>query len=440
MSGGNADLCAKAVRSMRRAVADCNALDVSPDEAAGIWTATMAIRGIRPLTMRRYLESVRALFNKAGIPFSFEATLPSPATRSHPVLPAVRRLAEKAPGMPSPLRLAVDTLLLGLYAGGLALEDVAGLRLDSAETDGLMRLPQAKEIIDRHAAPRRKYLLPLSQGRRTLRQIAAELRRRLAAISPELAELVAPDGTQGLTDDDGLRNLALRLTIDAGLTITEAAAFTGRTVAGLVAPPDADEEELERLRRHVADAVSDPRPRWYAMRLRRGVSPESIADRLAEDSPRSKILQTYYPCEEIARRVGKKLSVKTRAYISDVLFFRSDPAGIRPLFRHIGDLAWCYRTSPDPAAPYAAISDRDMRAFQRRIGQFTEDMELLPADQAPDFTLGQRVRIATGPMAGYEGEVLTLPQGNRRMLRLALTSDRGLLLTLTIPSPSLQPL
>lgn len=445
MSGGNADLCAKALRSLRRAAADCDAMFLPLAEAARLWAAAMTLHGLRPLTILRYLESVRSLFNKAGIPFTFATPLPSADTPERPVLPALRRLAERSARLASPLRLASDAFLIALYAGGISLEEVVGLRLDSNATHRLRLIPQAKEIIDRYAAPRRKYLLPLSQGRQATATISAELLRRLSAIFPDIfCDRDSQGGRKG-SDASGktaghIGGIALRLAIDAGLTVREAADFTRQTVAGLVEPREIEEEKQLRLLRIVADAVSDPYPRWYAMRMRRGITPEQIAERLAQDSLRPKEIRTYYPCEEIARRVGKKLTASTRAYIADVLFFRSDPAGVLPLFRRIGDLAWCYRTSPDPSSPYAAISDRDMRAFQRRIGQFTDDIEIAADTETPDFSLGQQVRIASGPMAGYEGRVLTLPQGNRRMLRLAVTADRGLLLTLTIPSPALRPL
>ncbi len=175
------------------------------------------------------------------------------------------------------------------------------------------------------------------------------------------------------------------------------------------------------------EVVIEDSLRWFAMKLRRGVVPADIIKRYGE------IGETYYPCEEIARRVDGKMTMETRAVIADVLFFRSRRSDILPMFRAIGDMAWCYRQNGLPDSPYSVIPDSDMLRFQRTIGQFTPDMVVTPGDYA-DRGVGRKVRITGGIMEGYEGVIYSCPSsGDGRILRLQLINDCGIDVKVEIP-------
>lgn len=154
------------------------------------------------------------------------------------------------------------------------------------------------------------------------------------------------------------------------------------------------------------EATDSDTPRWFAMRLRPHKTLRIVTDRVAATADGAALLGTiYYPHEEIARRIGRKIMHASRPVLPDILFFRTRPTAVTPLFRNIGDLAWCYRTAPSPTAPYATIPDADMRRFQHTIGLFTPDLRPVADPDAPAILPGQRMLITSGPLAGLTGTV-----------------------------------
>lgn len=110
--------------------------------------------------------------------------------------------------------------------------------------------------------------------------------------------------------------------------------------------------------------------------------------------------EIFYPCEEIARRIGKKLVYCNKPLISDVAFFRCRATDIRPLFSRIGDMAWCYRGCG--GSQYAVIPAGAMARFQEAIGMFTSDYQLSPIGSLTP-KIGERVVIIGGVFAGRDG-------------------------------------
>lgn len=450
MEGGNAVLTRKALLSLRRAAVQIPEEKRTVTEAVEVWKAAMAAKGVSRLTSRRYLESIRALHNRAlqhsGIEgeetLDIEPVL-DPATEScGDALRSLRAIARRSRHLSPAMRLPVDVLLFSILSGGCALEDTIALRINSEEATALNCIPLLRDIADRYAAPRRKFLFPLSQGRFTDHSIARSLTDKILALLP----LTGGDDIMEAVAHGNLGSIFVEVALQAGLTILEIRDLLGeRNLPGSLSflngirPSEISVERRIKLLDYLCNMIFDTRPRWYAMRLRHGVKPEDIASRISASGDPRRRLTIYYPVEEITRRVGKKITTSTRAYISDILFFRSDPAEVRPLFLLIGDVAWCYRTTPSPSSPYAAISDREMTAFRQRIERFSEDMEI-DASSPSLFEIGQKVKVTGGPLEGYEGTVLTLPGGIRRQLRLLLTPDRGLSLTLDIPDSYLSPL
>ena len=149
-------------------------------------------------------------------------------------------------------------------------------------------------------------------------------------------------------------------------------------------------------------------PLWYAMSLRPGVRFTQVCRRLelllkSQDSRLKTLsdIQLFYPCEEIARAVGKKIVTRQRPFIPSVVFFRAKLTDIGPLFSKIGDLAWCYRQSSAPGAPYASISQKQFDLFQRTIASFTPDFEVAPSGEL-ELRPNDRVRIIGGLFSGHE--------------------------------------
>ena len=112
----------------------------------------------------------------------------------------------------------------------------------------------------------------------------------------------------------------------------------------------------------------------------------------------------FYPSEEITRAIGKKIVTRQRPFIHSVVFFRAKLTDIGRLFARIGDLAWCYRQSARPGAPYAHISDTQFYLFQQTIARFTPDYEVAPTGEL-ELNQGDRVEILGGLFTGKEATV-----------------------------------
>ncbi|MDE7345773.1 MAG: hypothetical protein K2N48_03415 [Muribaculaceae bacterium] len=166
----------------------------------------------------------------------------------------------------------------------------------------------------------------------------------------------------------------------------------------------------------------DNPPRWYAMSLRPGVLFTQVCRRIqllssgngqrtTDNAPLANTarsadtslsdIELFYPCEEIARAIGKKIVIRERPFIHSVVFFRAKLTDIGPLFARIGDLAWCYRQSSRSGAPYADISERQFQLFQQTIAQFTPDYEVASTGEL-ELRPNDRVQILGGLFAGHE--------------------------------------
>lgn len=154
----------------------------------------------------------------------------------------------------------------------------------------------------------------------------------------------------------------------------------------------------------VCKAVVDNTEHWYAMKLRERITPEDIQQLLSENEQTLSLrqLKTYYPMEDIRVRVGGKWKQDTKAFIKDVLFFRTKERYVNPLFRIVRNSAWIFRQSNSPMSPYAIISQHDMENFQRAISQFTDDISFTIVENSA-IKVGKKVRLKSGEFAGCEG-------------------------------------
>jgi hypothetical protein len=154
----------------------------------------------------------------------------------------------------------------------------------------------------------------------------------------------------------------------------------------------------------VSAAVVDNTEHWYAMKLRDRVTPETVSQMLLENEkyPELRHLKTYYPMEDIKVRVSGKWKQDTKAFIKDVMFFRTNERFVNPLFMMVRNMAWIFRQSNTPSSPYAVISQREMENFQRAISQFTDDIAVSIVENC-DIKVGKKVKLVSGEFAGCEG-------------------------------------
>lgn len=262
---------------------------------------------------------------------------------------------------------------------------------------------------------RRKYVFPLCQSQRT----PAQLKRHVAKIVNALFKRARlPQATDPYQTVEALwAYAALRIGIPAGTLVAHLGhAPLGLPVLKLSVVSCQLSEPIGRVAglsqgetssfKEVGRVFLENPPRWYAMSLRPGVRFTQVCRRIqllssAHSASQPLSVSLFYPCEEIARAIGKKIVIKKRPFIHSVVFFRAKITDIGRLFAKIGDLAWCYRQSARPGAPYADISPKQFELFQQTIASFTPDYEVASIGDL-ELKKNDRVQILGGLFAGHE--------------------------------------
>lgn len=408
------------------------------------WIVAMLCAGCSVRTALYYLENVAAIYNKGvrlGLAPKTDAFRRLKAelldtdgeTVSRTVkdsLAALSRLARGRARIVGEMQYYADLLLFSFYTRGLSIPEI--LTLTSADLEGLP--PEADAIAQRYREPRRRSIFP--------REAVASVEQRTKMIAHHVGIDTPPDMSVGQITARLWILAALRLGIPAdsiaGCRMPESADLAMLNFAATDNVTPLDESEIRDITARVAASISSNPLHWHVMKLRPRHTYEEIRSRLK--TPRFKHIDYFYPHDEISRRIGKRLEFKRRPILPYVLFFRSKDSDIAPMFKQIGDLAWCYRTNRRGA--YAEIPKSEMERFQRTIGSFTPDFEVEP-EGTNALGIGKRVRVTGGPMAGYEGEIYDIadsPDSDVKLFRLHVTADNGIEWKMSIDSRQLEPL
>ncbi|MDE6510936.1 MAG: hypothetical protein K2L00_02410, partial [Muribaculaceae bacterium] len=331
--------------------------------------------------------------------------------------------------------IAADLMLLSLTHSLQPIQQLAllkrepGSHAETAKEEGPQKIntvlwaslhemqeePLVQQIIDRHCHnARKKYIFSLNQSQRTPLQIKKQVFKMANALfrRARLPQATDPNHT--------VESLWAYAALTAGVPASTVVAHLGHAPLGLpvlklvrncIASEDLrlKTEDLAPVGRVFLDNPA----RWYAMSLRPGVRFTQVCRRIqmlskpfSSQDLRPKTqdflsdIELFYPCEEIARAIGKKIVIKQRPFIHSVVFFKAKLTDIGPLFARIGDLAWCYRQSARPGAPYADITERQFRLFQQTIARFTPDYEVAPTGEL-ELKKDDRVQIVGGLFAGH---------------------------------------
>ena len=187
-----------------------------------------------------------------------------------------------------------------------------------------------------------------------------------------------------------------------------------------------EEQRRDIVVRTAAIFMSRPR-RWYVMKLRPGASYEKLTSRLTHLPSPYRRPTLFYPCDEIVRRVGHRKIMARQAILADIVFFNCHDSEIQPLFRQIGDLAWCYRTDGPRGGDYAPVPQEEFDLFQRTIGHFTPDYDVAPIGAIP-VSKDTSVVVIGGPFQGQTAAIDAILDTPRTgvIYRLRLLGDNGL--------------
>lgn len=328
------------------------------------------------------------------------------------------------------------------YSCAASFTGAVNLRFDSIAADNY----HIQNLADScRTFAQRRYVFRLGQGKRRDKQIARDIITRTNRLLRSLGFDFGEDF--GI---DTVRSLWIDAAIDAGINLFDIRAVVDTpgdkdSWLNLVAKREIGAKQRMEILNSVAEYTNPYNESWHVMHLRNAVTPDDIRERTTERAPELlKRLTLYYPTREMVFKENKKIIRREIPYIPGLLFFKIGENRIPPLFREIGDLAWCYRARPAADAPYSVIPRGEMERFQRFVGKFTSDVEVSLSNQEP-LGIGRRVRITGGLMEGYEGEIYDIEESaesstGRRMFRLNLSSDQALRWTVSIEDIYIEPI
>ena len=431
--GATAKAYLKALASFSRFLSDRQESPGCPSEAMlADWYACMSIEGLSPKTASYYFDCLHSLYNSLEsecraftiVKESIHASRSLPKSVIDDEAAArVCNLARIAPSLKGSDGVFASIIIFSLLNAALDPSEIAMMKKEQTETldEG------CAEIAQRFIDPKRKYIFPLQQASRTPRQLAEHVNNGIISL---LKSRGIPTLGNALNT---LRSYWAYAAIRSGASGSETLVALGHKPVGLPAlipcsPSDADDFRIEALRYDIGRIFADNPFKWYAMRFRPGVRYADIKSRFEAIKDEITIPEVFFPCEEIAHKIGRKLVYENKPVIPDVLFFRSRVTDISPLFYRIGDLAWCYRDRSSATRAYAKVPESDMRAFQLAIGVFTPETEIYPIGCAPIYP-DDIVKVIGGQLIGKTGVVDSIIEGSDSrptLYRMILTADNGI--------------
>lgn len=400
----------RVIPSFRHSMSLHNIRNFSED-AIRIWTVDMLLDGLKPGTVRRYTGALHTLYRQwmethAGDVQDLAFTIPLSEIASEDNalrLNAVDNNLKKVevigrikvnPGSDAYLYNRAFQYLL--FNPDASLQDVVRLKF----TDDMPDSAHIEDVVlSMRKAPQAKYVFPLQQGKRRDGAIIKDLLSELHTMARRIGLSFGSSFSR-----DSITAIWIAAAIKEGIPYSEITGVIRKlpqeyAFLSLISPAMISEERKTEILNDVADYITDKTPGWFVLRLRSGVEPEDIKDRLEDlESPLRKMIQYYYPQRTLKKMENKKMVSYKKPFIPGILFFRLPYDRIAPLVAAVGDLAWCYRTSNNVSSPYSVIPKEEMRIFQRCVGEFTDDIEMDIVTALPPLAEGDEVVIEDGSL------------------------------------------
>ncbi len=383
-----------------------------------LWTVDMLIEGLKGSTVKRYSGALHTLYkewaagNKEADTDAFSISLANFDTESsgkklkevEENLEAASRLTKQAAKQESNSYIYIKSFQYLLFNPFATLRDIVNMKFSDIRPDSLHLEDIVTSMKD---APQAKYVFPLKQGKR----------REPAIVKDLLIELHATARRAGLKfgtsfSRDSITSMWIAAAIKEDIPYEEIRGMIetlpdAYSFLSLIEPVEVSEKRKKEILNIVAYAITNKNPGWYVLRMRSGVTPEKIKERLKEkESPLERQIQYYYPTRTVKKIEKKKVVSVETPVIPGLLFVRLPHDMVGPLMGIIGDLAWCYRTSANPSSPYSVIPQAEMKIFQRCVGAFTADVEMDIVAELPALSIGDEVMIEDG--SHLDGQVATI--------------------------------
>lgn len=391
------------------------------DTLLGDWVIDMALSGLTPKTASYYLDCLCSVYNTAVenglalpspsfriIKSRLKSVLSTDKTEARPLsafnFDALTSMIRNADRQNGELGLFTDIAILSILNPSLSIDEITRLKKSNLDTLS----PESKTIAERHVNTRRSYLFTLEQNEKTPKQIATRCNEKITALLKYRGLPVSSDA------QDSLHSLWLLTALKSGVRASAAVSAIGETPAGLpilsiVSKISINEVSRKDILNTVAKTLVENPRQWHVMRLRHGTKYESLKKRLELLDKDIKTPDTFYPCEEIARKIGKKMIYEDKPLIPGIVFIRTRASDISMIMRTAGDIAWCMRDTSRADRRYAIVSQRSMETFQQIIGQFTPDYKLYPLGTLI-LKPQDRVIIIGGDYSGTEAIVEKSPK------------------------------
>lgn len=318
-----------------------------------------------------------------------------------------------------------DILIFALLNRSMLLREILMMKRDAMDDlEG-----ESLEIARRYAEPRRRYIFPLKQSQLTAAQLGNYVKTKFTTLF--LKRNIIMTGSV----DDTISSYWAYGALKSGLSPAMVTSFLRCSPPGLPAlgllesdsPVPLTDQERKDIQNSVSGVFLSEPVSWYAMRLRPKVKFNELTTRLDAIKKRVDRPRLFYPIEEIARKVKKKVIYDKVPVLPGIVFFRSRLIDIQPLFAEIGDIAWCYKS----AGKYAFIPDIEMEKFRIAIGTVNDETEIVPAGTIR-ITKDDNIEIIGGILSGFCGTVKRLKartapdSSGRTIYRLLLPSDNGI--------------
>lgn len=393
------------------------------------WIVDMLALMFKPSTVQRYLGAVHKLYLKwkdsgmAGIPAdSVDFTLPEEAKLSDLQIEdrkyAERNLQKISDFLKynarsfTPKHLYLNIFQYLLINPTATLNDIIDLRFSDSLPD-IVYIEDIRKSMRK--TPQAQYVFPLEQGKRRnpaiLRDVLSNLHKYAGASGLQFSNLFSRESISSIWIAAALREDISYSEITALFDkIPSPYSFLSLIPHRVIL----SEEHKSGILNKVAQSLINKTTAWFVMRLRAGVTPESVKLELKERKFNAfNQIQFYYPTYVAKRPRGKKMKSVEIPVLPGRLFFRTQYDRISRMMSLIGDLAWCYRTTASSYSPYSAISQKEMKTFQRSVGMLTSDIEMEIISSLPELEVGDEVVIDDGsPFTGMHATIRKVRKSN----------------------------
>lgn len=417
------------------------------NESLTLWIASMFLDGMKLNTVKRYSGRLHTMYSEwrsmgdddpfievqSAIALTYQLDNADVLFN----LEMLKRLFDK--NETSDDWEAVSMFFYLLYDASATLLDAAETTFDSA----LKYCPQIDELVkSRNRSNGRKYIFDFEQWKIRPSQLSKEFKKSLTLLMKTIGMKISVDFVR-----EEITAIWIAAAMKCGISIRDIRAIIPAVpyrYRALSLIPKTEISEVKKLEIicQVADAINDNTPRWFVMKLRKGVALDDITKKIDKELPgRLQTMELFYPTRTEAKKVGKKIIYEHIPYVPNMLFFRTQYNKIRSLFAKIGDMAWCFKVSRIPNSRYSVIPHEEMANFQRCVGQFTSDMRIELVKGSCLLDKGRMVRITGGMMNGYKGKIEDMndDKGTRKFY-LRISNDNMLNWTAVVDEVFIEPL